>query len=452
MILKKKIFAMKKTLILIVLSFTTTLFYGQTYTVKVLDSKTDAPISKAHLTLGKEVYLTNLEGIVRVPKSKSKRLEVSHIKYHSKHIQLTKNVTVIIYLTEKQSQLDEVVITSKSALKRFIHFTELPQIPKRIHSFGSVLLEDKLLTFGGDASDVQFSNRKGLSELLDSNENNILTFLTRNKQINFYKYRDKVFVYDFKNKSWEKSVLKPKSRAYHKAVKHNKKVYLLGGKRLTRTKKKEYLMPLIEVVNTENNSIKVDEMNPHQGVNFESLVFEDKLLVIGGSLKLKANGLKKYTDKIHFYDFKTGFWYLLTTMSKGKETRGIVVNNKLYLFGGYKDRKLTEIECFNLVTGKWTKEGELFTAMEKPAITKNGNMIYLFENNKIVTYNTQTKELDEYEIDLPLSFSEIHFKNEKLYIVGGTEIKEFENRPKRSFLEISLDEFENTKINKSKSF
>jgi len=442
---------MKKISLLFLFLFACTFVHAQTYNIKVLDSKTNTPIAQAHLKLGKKVFLTNTKGLASVFKRKPKILVVSHIKYHSKRIQLKSNKEVIIYLAEKHAVLEEVTINSNRNLKKYIHFTKLPQIPKSIHSFGSVLLEDKLYTFGGDGSDIIYSNRKGLSELIDSNGGSILKFLVKPKPINFYKYRSNVFSYSFKKNTWEISAFNPKPRAYHKAVLHKNKVYLLGGKRLSQSKMKEFLMPQIEVLNTKNSSIEIDEMNPHQGVNFESLVFEDKLLVIGGSLKLKENGFKKYTDKIHFYDFKTGYWYLLTTMSKGKETSGIIVGNKLYLFGGHKNRRLKEIESFNLVTGKWEKEGDLFSEMEKPAITKNKNTIYLFENDKIVTYHTQTKELKEYRIDLPLFFSEVVIKNQKMYIIGGAKIKNFENKSQRSFVEISLDEFENTQIKKSKS-
>jgi len=433
---------MKKISLLFLFIFAISFSYGQTYIIKVLDSKTDLPISKAHLKLGKKVFLTNTEGLATIYKTKPKSLVVSHIKYHGMRVQLKNNKKVTVYLTEKLAKLEEVVITSNNNLKKYIHFTELHQIPKTMHSFGSVLLDDKLYTFGGDASIFIYSNR---------DEANILRFLTKSKPSSLHRYRSNVFAYDFKKHLWEKSMFEPKPRAYHKAVVHNKKVYLLGGKRLSFSKKKEFLVPQIEVLNINDSSIEIDEMNPHQGINFESLVFEDKLLVIGGSLKLKDNGVKKYSDKIHFFDFKTGYWYLLTTMSKGKETSGIIVDNKLYLFGGNKNKRLKEIESFNLNTGKWEKEGDLFTAMEKPAITKNKNTIYLFEKDKIVTYNTITKELKEYLIDLPLFFSEIQFRNEKLYIIGGTNIRDYENRPQRSFVEISLSEFENTQIKKSKT-
>ena len=442
---------MKKTLFILLFSFIASTTNSQTFQVKVVDNNTQLPIFEAHLKFGKEIFLTNKKGIAIVPKKVSKNLEISHIKYQTQYFKLKNTKNLIIYLSENAQKLDEVNITSKRNLKKEIDFTKLQELPKTIHSFGSVLNGNKLYTFGGDGSDYIYSNRKGLNEALGSDEGSMLQFLTKPKPINFYKYRRTVFAFDFNTETWETTKTEPKARAYHNAILHNNNVYLLGGKRLTLTKMKEMLMPQIEVLNLQNDSIKIDEMNPHQGVNAATVIFEDKLLVIGGSLKLQGNGLKKYSDKIHFYDFKTGYWYLLTTMSKGKETSAIIVNKKLYLFGGSKNKKLTEIESFNLITGKWEKEGALFTAMEKPAITKHQNTVYLFEKDRIVTFNAQTKELKEFRINLPLYFSQIHVKNDNLYIVGGTIIRNFENRPQKSFIKISLDEFYNTSIRKSKT-
>ena len=440
---------MKKTILFLVCIGISAITFAQNYTLEVLDSATDQPIANAHITQGKEVYLTNDKGVVTLVKRAPKKVVVSHVKYHSKLIELSDSKKITVYLSETAALLDEVTITSKRNLKKYIQFKSLPKIPKPIHSFGAVLKGDKLYTFGGDASKIIESNKKGLSEMAESGESP-LEFLTRHKPTNFYRYREHIFAYDFIQGSWETKEIKTKPRAYHKAVAYKDDVYLLGGKSLSTSSKRELLAPQIEILNTANDSIIIDEMNPHQGVNAEALVFEDKLLVIGGSLKLKEQGGKEYTDKIHFYDFKTGYWYLLTTMSKGKEARGVIVDNMLYLFGGNSNKKLTEIESFDLNTAKWKKEGNLFTAMEKPAIATHNKTIYLFEKDRLVTYHTSTKELKEYRIELPFYFAEMFYRDDKLYIVGGSEKKDFEDTPQRNFVEISLDEFDMTRVKNEK--
>ena len=62
-------------------------------------------------------------------------------------------------------------------------------------------------------------------------------------------------------------------------------------------------------------------------------------------------------------------------MPKGKEVTGIVFENKLYLFGGYNQKSLTDVESFDLKTAQWIKEGTLFRQMRKPAINKDKEFI-----------------------------------------------------------------------------
>ena len=68
---------------------------------------------------------------------------------------------------------------------------------------------------------------------------------------------------------------------------------------------------------------------------------------------MNSFGEKTYSNKVQFYDTETGNWFLLTKLKKGKETKSIVLANKLYLFGGFREEILKEIESYNLETDKW---------------------------------------------------------------------------------------------------
>jgi len=208
----------------------------------------------------------------------------------------------------------------------------------------------------------------------------------------------------------------------------------------------------IEFVSLKDLSTKVDETNPHQAVDFGSVVYKNKVLVFGGSLKKYESGGVKYSNEIHFFDLKTGYWYLLTKMTKGKEVAGIVFEDKLYLFGGYNKKNLTEIESFDLKTAKWRKEGTLFRGMRKPAITKDNEFIYLQEDGKIITFQPKTKTLKEYKIDLNLKGSEMHFSNEILYIVGGFHVEDYRKAPSNGFYSVKVSEFFKTNPINSKTF
>jgi hypothetical protein len=57
--------------------------------------------------------------------------------------------------------------------------------------------------------------------------------------------------------------------------------------------------------------------------------------------------------------------------------------------------------------------------MRKPATTKDKEFIYLQEDGKIITFKPKTKALKEYNLDLKKRGSEMYFRNNKPYIIGG---------------------------------
>jgi len=171
---------------------------------------------------------------------------------------------------------------------------------------------------------------------------------------------------------------------------------------------------------------------------------------MGGSVKLKKNGEKIYSDKIHIYNITSGYWYELSKMTKPKEVNGVIINNKIYLVGGFNKIPLKEIESYNLTTGKWKDEGDLFYGIENPALTNHGNTIYIFNDGKILTYNIKTKILNEYEINLNIKNSQIYYYKNNLFIVGGSIEDDYSKLPSSGIYSINLNEFNKTKINNSK--
>lgn len=439
---------MKKTLLLSLLIFLTTNVLSQKISGIVLDSISNKPIEKAHIFLNNKVFFTNKKGRFSFyHKKKTQQVfTVSHLQYHKKNISYQKNSrNLIIYLKEKKEVLSEVNIKSKQFKKNKVHYQNLNKLPKPIHSFASTIKDDKIYVFGGDASVIRDDVRRGLNELVFNSFQEILNFLSKPKTKSFHTYLGNIFCYNFQLNEWSQKENSIRPKAYHNVISYKEKFYLFGGKRFSKKKTREYLEDKIEVYKLSDQSIKIDNTNPHQAVNFESILYQDKIIFIGGSTKKLENGKKKYINKVHFYDLKSGYWYLLTQMSKGKETKGIIANDKLYLFGGYKNKALKEIEVYNLKTGKWKHIGNLFNGMKNPAITKHKNIIYMFENSRIITFNIITKTLKEYIIDLKFYSSKMHYYKNKLFIMGGYFSSQFDKVPSSGFYSIDIKEFVNTK-------
>ena len=135
-----------------------------------------------------------------------------------------------------------------------------------------------------------------------------------------------------------------------------------------------------------------------------------------------------------------------------KRSKWVLVNDKFYLIGGYKAKALFSIESLNLKTGKWKKEGELFSGMIKPALATNNGIIYIFNNGKLFAFNTLTSEMKEYLIELYLENSKMFFYKKKLYVLGGFNENNYSLYPSKGVYSINIDQFSKTKVRKFQSF
>lgn len=349
-----------------------------------------------------------------------------------------------VLLAESVQLLNGVTIESNKLLKAQIAYTKLASLKDGVYSYGSVLADDKIWIIGGDETVGDANGFKSITASGNS-LNMKSTFIWEG-------YSDKLRVYDIQSDKWTVSDLKFSKRAYHNANYFNDKLYILGGKQLSPNRKTEYLDDKIEVYDIKHNSILVDNTNPHQAVNFASFVYDNSLIVIGGSTKLKVNNEKEYSNKVHLLNLKTGYWYELADMPKAKETKGVLVDNILYLIGGFNLKPLTEIETYNIATAEWKVVGQLFYGVERPAVVYNDNIIYIFEDGRIQTYNIETKELNLYSIDLWLRYSDLFYENNKLYVLGGFQENEGSISPSINLYSIDLDQFKKSEIYNSIAF
>ena len=447
---------MKKFILILAFLLSSFLSFSQYIEGKVLDAKTNKPIEGVHIYIDKVKMgaSTNKKGNFylkfSIPKSELETIQFSHIKYQNLAIPFnSKKKNYLVHLVEDINKLSEVEIIEKRNLKPRIQYKKLTSMKNGIHSFGSFLKNNKIYVIGGDGS---FEVNDYLKDM-DLNTDLSFYELLRNSTGYYLNedYKGDMLVYNIKSDTWNIEKDKFRDRAYHSVNNYDNKIYVLGGKRLSTNRKFEYLEDKIEVLDAESNTIKIDNTNPHQAADFASFTYKDNIIVMGGSIKKKRNGFKKYSNKIHLYNLKSGYWYQLDTMPSSKEVSGVLIEDKIYLVGGFNKKPLDEIETFDLITQKWEKEGELFYGISKPAIASTNNVIYIFDDGRIHTYNILTKKLNEYLIDLYLSSAKLYFSNNKLYILGGYRKNNHSTYPSRGIFSIDIEEFYKTKINRSKA-
>ncbi|WP_271765559.1 carboxypeptidase-like regulatory domain-containing protein [Aquimarina algiphila] len=437
--------------------------FSQSVSGVVVDQKTKKPIQTVNVYLEKvkEGTITNEKGAFYLKlDSKVKKkdtLYFSHLGYKTKKLlflEFKKKDT--IYLVNDPEKLNEVTLISDKKLKPKIQFTKLTSLQRGLHSFGSLLIDNKIYIIGGDASfktDIALKTFNNHPELTgpDAVLSDFLKKARTETGFSWENYKGELLIYDIALDTWKNSDLKFRKRAYHNLNYHNGKIYVLGGKYLSDNRKYEYLDNKIEVFDIKKNTISIDDTNPHQAIDFMSFTYRNHIIVMGGSIKARKDGTKIYTDKVHLYNLETGFWYELEDMPDTEKMKGILVNHKIYLIRKRMGKAFSEIKTFDLISGKWEDKGELPVGIDNAGIVYKNGIIYFFEEGKLYEYNINTKVLNEYLINLFLKGSKLHHADNKLYVLGGFEEDRLSKEPSSGVFSIDLGELTKTRIHRSKN-
>ena len=409
----------------------------------VLDSITNNPILgvNIHIKDKKAGTSTNKNGEFSlnhiIHDTDNDTLYFSHIGYLAKEIScrdlLSTGNTVL--LSKRIQNVDEVKITSSQKRKPQLKYSKLASLKEGLYSFGALMLGSNIYVIGGNST---FQSDEALKAFALYGDD----FLKKHKaNFSWQNYSENMYTYDIQSDEWATSNTKFRKRAYHNINYYNNKIIVLGGKRLTANRKYELLDETIEIFDIKAETKTVDSTNPHQAINFASVVYESNLIVMGGSTKLKPDGTKLYSKKAHLLNLETGYWYELNEMPAAKEVKGVLVNNKIFLIGGLNTTPLYEIESYNITTGEWQTESHLYFPVERPALTYYDGTIYIYENGTIQTYDIESKNVLSFSVDLYLNYSELFVAKNKLLILGGYFKDEYSTTPSPYLYSIDMMTF-----------
>ena len=457
--LKTKLFTLKK--IIIILFFLPLFLNAQNIKGIVVSTNKNLPIVDVNVNVSDRTKtLTNDKGefILKLPIEINEKtmIEFSHIGFTSLKISLDslKNMNFKVSLSEETENLSGLTIPANHELKlkSKLNYSKLASLPYKIFAFGSYLKDGKIYIVGGsDSSESNALETIKAKNISTEDPRFLQKYLNElASQHSSTSYKDGLLVYDIKKDVWQTSEVKFKRRAFNNLNYYNNKIYVLGGKRISTNGKFEYLENQIEVFDLDKQNITIDKTYPHQASNAASFTYKDNIIVMGGSVKATEQGKKEFTNKVHLYNITSGYWYELADMPIAMETSGTVIGNKIYLIGGSNGKPLSEIETFDLVTEKWDTEGNLFAGLENPAVTVDNAIIYFFEDGKMGVYDTKSKQLKEYLVELNVKSSGMYFFDHKLYIVGGKAFTNYATGPTANTYSIDIDEFETTKPNRIK--
>ena len=424
----------------------------------VLDKVTGEPVEGVHVTLPGYKYntVTNKEGEfnlrLKAELSGKDSLYLTYVGYTTAKLTLSQlqKLNHTVFLEIGAEELKEITLNSDRKLQPKIRFKKLSSLDNKLYSFGSVLANGKIYVAGGNQSYVEDGMRREMETNPSATLKDVLDASSQN--FSWEKYNGSLQVYDIHSNTWSVSKLELMERANHNLNYYDDKIIISGGTTVSINGKYEYLADEIEIIDLQKDSVLVDKANPHRALGCATFMYEDSMIVMGGSSRIKRNGTKEFLDKVHLYNFRSGLWYEMAHMPLAKETQGVIIENKIFLVGGSRETALDGIESFDVTTGRWKKEAELFEAYAAPAVARHDKTIYFFDNGKIGSYHTETGELKEYKIDLKIQGAGLHYANNKLYLIGGFEEYKYRRRPVAGCYSIDLAEFDLTEVARATGF
>lgn len=140
----------------------------------------------------------------------------------------------------------------------------------------------------------------------------------------------------------------------------------------------------LEIVDLATNTIKKGAVNRSYTGNAGSAIYNGKIYVFGGS-GLNGAATTKFSDRFQYYDIASDTWHPLPDMPTAREAKGKIVNDKLYVIGGFNGTSSRLINVYDLKTDRWTNQYTMPSGISGHALAVSGDKIFIAGG-----YNNQT--------------------------------------------------------------
>jgi N-acetylneuraminic acid mutarotase len=230
---------------------------------------------------------------------------------------------------------------------------------------------------------------------------------TANKDTNY------IEKYTIKDNRWSVLNTKLTPKRFASSEAYQNKIYIFNGWGNNR----------LEILDLATNTLTKGADNPSYTGNSGSAIHDGKIYVFGGS---GLNGAAKnvFSKKFQYYDIASDTWHPLPDMPTAKETKGKIVNNKLYVIGGFNGKPSNLINVYDLTTNSWTDQYTMPVSISGHSLAVSDDKIFIvgdYDNLTFLAYfDTATHELHQLSSNMiPRRNSAAEVYNNKLYITGG---------------------------------
>ncbi|MDR3025890.1 kelch repeat-containing protein [Chryseobacterium sp.] len=204
------------------------------------------------------------------------------------------------------------------------------------------------------------------------------------------------------------------SKKFANSETYNNKIYIFNG----------WGNSHLEIVDLETNKITKGAVNRSYTGNAGSAIHNGKIYVFGGS-GLNGVATTVFSNRFQYYDIASDTWHPLPDMPTARETRGKIVNDKLYVIGGFNGTSSRLINVYDLKTDRWTDQFTMPAGISGHSLAVSGNKIFIaggYNNQTFLAYfDTTTNKVHQLSSNMiPRRHAAAEVYNNKLYIIGGS--------------------------------
>lgn len=192
-------------------------------------------------------------------------------------------------------------------------------------------------------------------------------------------YTTEVFQYNTTQNSWSilTSATLPKRYASTEIVGNH--LYVFNGEI-----ENGMLNNRVEKINLAEGSIQFLSNHPQPSRAAGVATWNNKIYTFGGTI-----GQSQYSNKLYEFDPEEDAWMELSEIPFAGETKGEIIDGKLYIIGGYNGTSSNRIDVYNLATDTWEANFEMPNGISAHSTAIIGRNIYLvgdFSNLTSIAY------------------------------------------------------------------
>lgn len=180
----------------------------------------------------------------------------------------------------------------------------------------------------------------------------------------------------------------------------------------------------LEILDLETHKITKGAVNHSYTGNAGSAIHNGKIYVFGGS-GLNGAATTVFSNRFQYYDIASDTWHPLPNMPKAREAKGKIVNDKLYVIGGFNGTSSHLVNVYDLNKNLWTEQYTMPVGISGHSLAVSGNKIFIaggYNNQTFLAYfDTETNKLHQLSSNMiPRRHAAAEIYNNKLYIMGGS--------------------------------